>query len=95
MNYNTQIETDLLEEEITESKIQYCLIIHNDDYNTFDHVIESLIDVCKHETEQAIQCTYIIHYKGKCSVKIGSYKNLEPLCTALLDRGLTAIIEEI
>jgi len=69
------------------------LIVYNDDFNTFDFVIESLIKVCKHEVEQATQCTYLIHYKGKCQVKRGEYKDLEPMCTALLDRGITAEIE--
>jgi ATP-dependent Clp protease adaptor protein ClpS len=68
------------------------LIVYNDDFNTFDFVIDSLIKVCKHEKIQAEQCTFIIHYKGKCIVKKGSYKELEPLCTALLERGLTAEI---
>src|SRR3989344_7670306 len=66
------------------------LIVYNDDFNTFDHVIESLIKVCKHDPIQAEQCTFLIHYKGKCSVKKGSYKSLEPMCTALLERGITA-----
>lgn len=69
------------------------LIVYNDDFNTFDHVIESLIKVCKHDAVQAEQCTYIIHYNGKCSVKKGSYEQLEPLCTGLLERGITAEIE--
>lgn len=69
------------------------LIVHNDDFNTFDHVIESLMKVCKHEKEQAEQCTYIIHFKGKCQVKRGEYEKLAPMCTALLDRGISAEIE--
>ena len=69
------------------------LIVFNDDVNTFDHVIDSLIKVCKHEVEQAEQCTYIIHYNGKCQVKRGEYEELEPLCVALLDRGISAEIQ--
>lgn len=69
------------------------LIVYNDDVNTFDHVIESLIKVCKHEVEQAEQCTWIIHFNGKCQVKRGEYEKLEPMCTALLDRGISAEIE--
>jgi ATP-dependent Clp protease adaptor protein ClpS len=72
---------------------QQDLIVYNDDVNTFDHVIESLIKVCKHEVEQAEQCTWLIHYKGKCSVKRGDYETLSLLCTALLDRGISAEIE--
>jgi len=83
-----------LETELTELLVdQRDLIIYNDDYNTFDHVIESLMKVCKHEKEQAEQCTYIIHFKGKCQVKRGEFEKLEPLCTALLDRGISAEIE--
>lgn len=69
------------------------LIVYNDDFNTFDHVIDSLIKVCKHDPIQAEQCTFLIHYKGKCLVKKGSYEALEPMCTALLERGITAEIE--
>ena len=69
------------------------LVIYNDEVNTFDFVIESLITVCKHERMQAEQCTFIIHYNGKCSVKDGEFSGLRPMCEALLDRGLTATIE--
>ena len=69
------------------------LILHNDEVNTFDFVIESLIEVCKHTTEQAEQCTYLVHYKGKCDVKSGSFDFLRPMRTALVDRGLNATIE--
>jgi ATP-dependent Clp protease adaptor protein ClpS len=68
------------------------IILYNDDVNSFDFVIISLIKVCKHDAIQAEQCTYLVHYKGKCSVKKGSYEELEPMCTALLERGLTAEI---
>lgn len=79
-----------LEEKIVADKQ---IILYNDDFNTFDFVIESLIKVCKHDSVQAEQCTYLVHYKGKCSVKKGSYEVLEPICTALLERNLTAEIE--
>lgn len=69
------------------------IVVYNDDFNTFDHVIDSLIKVCKHDPIQAEQCTFLIHHKGKCSVKKGSYEKLEPMCTALLERGITAEIE--
>ena len=69
------------------------LVVYNDDVNTFDHVIESLIKVCKHQVVQAEQCTWIIHNNGKCQVKHGSFEKLEPMCTALLDRGISAEIE--
>lgn len=68
------------------------IILYDDDVNTFEFVINSLIVVCKHDALQAEQCTYLVHYKGKCSVKRGTYEELEPMCTALLERGLTAEI---
>ena len=86
-------DSDLLE-QLEESEVSdKQIIVYNDDFNTFEFVIESLIKVCKHEALQAEQCTYLIHHKGKCSVKKGSAEELEPMCTALLDRGLTAEIE--
>lgn len=69
------------------------LVVYNDDVNTFDFVIDSLIEVCNHERTQAEQCTFLIHYKGKCSVKDGNFSGLRPMCEALLDRGLSATIE--
>ena len=69
------------------------LVVHNDDFNTFDYVIETLVKVCGHEKIQAEQCAYIIHHKGKCQVKRGELKELVLMCTALLDKGLTAEIE--
>ncbi|MFA5620683.1 MAG: ATP-dependent Clp protease adaptor ClpS [Weeksellaceae bacterium] len=68
------------------------IVLHNDDVNTFDFVIASLIEVCQHTPEQAEQCTWLVHFKGKCEVKTGSFDFLEPMCTALLERGLSAEI---
>lgn len=68
------------------------LIIHNDDFNTFEFVIETLIDVCGHDQIQAEQCTYLIHYTGKCGVKTGTKIELRPMYTELVNRGLTAEI---
>lgn len=70
----------------------HVLVLHNDDYNTFDHVIESLVKVCQHEVIQAEQCAWIVHNNGKCSVKKGYFEKLKPMCEALLDRGLSAEI---
>jgi ATP-dependent Clp protease adaptor protein ClpS len=83
-------ELDLDLKEIL--KDQKEIVLYNDDYHTFDFVIESLVKVCQHNLTQAEQCTYIVHYKGKCSVKKGEYEKLKPMCSALLDRGLTAEI---
>ena len=69
------------------------LVIYNDEVNTFDYVIDSLIKICNHNRLQAEQCTLLIHYKGKCSVKDGDFRGLRPMCEALLERGLTATIE--
>lgn len=68
------------------------ILLFNDDVNTFDFVIDSLIEVCDHSPEQAEQCTYLVHYKGKCAVKTGEYEELKPRCTQLLERGLSAEI---
>jgi ATP-dependent Clp protease adaptor protein ClpS len=68
------------------------LIVFNDDYNTFEHVISTLIKVCKHSAEQAEQCTIIIHYKGKCAVKTGSFNELKPMRNAICDKGIAAEI---
>jgi len=90
MNTRPQIDYDeevlLLEEEAELRN----LVVYNDDFNTFDHVIKTLMDVCGHQAEQAEQCTLLIHYKGKCAVKTGTYEELEPMCTAIHDRGISA-----
>mgnify|MGYP001291152260 FL=1 len=69
------------------------IILYNDDVNTFDHVINTLISVCDHTMEQAEQCSLIVHYKGKCSVKTGAYSDLKLMCSKLLHAGLSAEIE--
>ena len=85
-----QSETDvLLAPEAAELN---ALIVWNDDINTFDHVIEALIEVCEQSPEQAEQCAMIIHYKGKYAVKKGEFEALRPQCEALIDRGINATI---
>ena len=88
---------ELLEElnikTVKKAEALKALILYNDDVNTFDFVTDSLIEVCEHDLLQAEQCTYLVHYTGKCVVKNGTYKKLKPLCEALLERGLTAKIE--
>lgn len=88
------VETDVLEEvdQKTDVEKNRCLVVYNDDVNTFDHVINSLVKVCNHELVQAEQCTWIVHYNGKCAVKEGEFKKLRPLRQALNERGLTAKI---
>ncbi len=68
------------------------LVVFNDDVNTFDHVIETLIRVCKHSPEQAEQCTLLIHYTGKCAVKSGTFEFLKPMQEAICDAGIDARI---
>ncbi|ALO14348.1 MAG TPA: ATP-dependent Clp protease adaptor ClpS [Salinivirga sp.] len=69
------------------------LLLYNDDVNTFDFVIKSLVEVCNHNNEQAEQCAYITHYKGKCDIKTGSMELLKPMKNILIDRGLSVTIE--
>lgn len=68
------------------------IIVYNDDVNTFDHVIDTLIRVCEHTPEQAEQCSLIVHYNGKCTVKTGPLKKLKPQCLQLLEAGISAEI---
>jgi len=69
------------------------IILYNDDFNTFDFVIETLMELCKHDLEQAEQCALIVHHKGKCEVKSGSYTELKPICAEMSIRNLTEEIE--
>lgn len=84
-----QFEVELLEEVDIENK----LIVHNDEVNTFDWVIETLIEVCNHSWEQAEQCAYLIHTKGKYAVKKGSFQLLKPMKDAIAERGIGVTIE--
>ncbi|GAB1308945.1 ATP-dependent Clp protease adaptor ClpS [Urechidicola sp. KH5] len=83
-----QEDVDVLEDETR----KYEIILHNDDVHTFDFVIDALMNVCEHTLIQAEQCTILVHYKGKCSVKTGEYDFLKPRCSKLLDLGLSAEI---
>jgi len=97
MKYNCEVEVEVLEQVVEEKKEEIVdqkeLIVLNDDYNTFDHVINTLVKVCKHTAEQAEQCTMIIHYKGRCSVKRGTFEELKPQKDAIADAGIGAIIK--
>lgn len=77
---------DTLEQHLNE------IVLYNDDVNTFDHVIDTLISVCDHTPEQAEQCSILVHYKGQCTVKTGEFDELKPRCTMLLEAGLSAEI---
>lgn len=70
------------------------LVLWNDDVHTFDYVIKALVDICRHTVEQAEQCAILVHCHGKCAIKHGSYSELLPMHTALLDKQLTSEIQE-
>ena len=86
------IEEEVLVADEIDSHEGRDLIVYNDDFNTFDHVIQTLIKVCQHDVHQAEQCTYLIHYKGKCSVKKGHYDRLRPMREGIIDAGIKAAI---
>ena len=81
-------QVEVLEDVLKQNEI----VLYNDDVNTFDHVIDTLIYACDHLPEQAEQCAIIVHYKGKCTVKTGQYEELKPRCSMLLEAGLSAEI---
>ena len=79
------------ENDVHNSKERF-LVLYNDDYHTFDYVIEALMKICDHDLPQAEQCTLLIHYKGKCDVKKGIFSYLRPLKNALIQKDLKATI---
>ena len=91
VSYQEEELVELLEDQNTEEGKG--LVVINDDFNTFDHVISTLIKVCKHNKIQAEQCTHLIHFKGKCRVKEGSYDDLKPMKDGMTDAGIKAVIE--
>ena len=91
-NQTKEIE-DIIVDDVISSGEQAQLIVLNDDYNTFDWVIECFIEILQHTSEQAEQSAWIIHTKGRASVKLGVFEVLKPFREALVDRGLNAIIE--
>jgi len=86
------VELEELEDVVTQKEREKSLVLYNDDVNTFDHVIDSLVSICKHSAEQAEQCSYLVHYKGKCAVKHGSLEALKPMKSALQECKLTVKI---
>lgn len=82
-------------ETLTTTESYYSLVVWNDEVNTFDWVIETLVEVCGHSPEQAEQCAILIDAKGKYNVKEGSYDYLKPKCDAITDRGIGATVEAI
>jgi len=92
MDYSHQEELLIEELEAVETVDEMDLVVFNDDVNTFEHVINTLIRVCKHTPEQAEQCTLLIHHKGKCSVKNGTFDFLKPMRQAICEVGIDARI---
>jgi ATP-dependent Clp protease adaptor protein ClpS len=86
---NEQFDTDVLEE----LDKMFSLVVWNDEVNTFEWVIKTLVDVCGHSEEQAEQCAMIIHTQGKYAVKHGRYEELKPQCDAITERGIGATVE--
>lgn len=91
----TETEEDILVEELIDSHYGYQLIVYNDDHNTFDWVIRCFMEVCHHTFEQSEQLSLMIHFKGKANVKNGTFKKLKIMKDALIDRGLSAVIEQV
>ena len=89
----TQTDEDI--DTLTSSEEPCSLIVWNDEVNSFEWVIETLVEVCGHSWEQAEQCAYIIHFQGKYAVKKGNYEDLKPQCDAITDRGIGATIEMV
>ena len=89
-SYQEQVVTEVL--EVIDVADVKDLIVFNDDFNTFEHVIDTLIRVCRHTPEQAEQCTWLIHHKGKCTVKSGAYEELNPMREAICEAGIDAKI---
>ncbi len=83
------------EELLLETDKLFHLVVWNDEVNTFEWVIETLVAVCNLSYEQAEQCAYIIHFRGKYAVKEGEYTTLKPMCDAITERGIGATVEEL
>jgi ATP-dependent Clp protease adaptor protein ClpS len=91
--HKMQEQEDILVDQLTSDGLQSQIVVLNDDYNTFEWVIECFVEILHHANEQAEQLALIIHTKGRASVKVGGIEQLKPLKDALVDRGLNAIIE--
>ena len=90
-----ELEEIQIAEEITDTGNTSELIVYNDDFNTFDWVIECFVQVCKHSFTQAEQLSMIVHFKGKATVKTGDIDTLKPMKDSLIERGLSAAIESL
>ena len=92
---NTLEEERAIEEVISDTMKQAQLVVYNDDFNTFDWVIQCFMEVCNHTFEQSEQLSLIVHYKGKAVVKTGKVEKLKPMKDALVERGLSAVIDQV
>ncbi len=95
VSYKEQLETLIEEDVLLDTSLEKTcqLIVWNDEVNTFEWVIETLVDICGHSPEQPEQCALIIHSHGKYALKYGSYDILKPLCDAITERGINATVE--
>jgi ATP-dependent Clp protease adaptor protein ClpS len=91
--YDPKISPSEDDDILVEESANNYLIVWNDEVNTFEWVIETLIEICGHQREQAEQCAMLIHTKGKYAVKNGSYEILKPQCDAITERLINATIE--
>lgn len=92
-SYNPALEPDEDLDTLTMEEHHYSLVVWNDEVNTFEWVIETLVDICSHSQEQAEQCAFLIHNKGKYAVKNGAYETLKPQCDAITERAIGATLE--
>ena len=90
-----ELEEILVEDEVTSTGVEAQLIVYNDDFNTFDWVIKCFMEILKHSSEQAEQLSLMVHFKGKATVKTAPKNVLKPLKDGLIDRGLSAVIENL
>jgi ATP-dependent Clp protease adaptor protein ClpS len=94
MNNSTIVAPDIEQDISTSKKNNPAIVVYNDDYNSFQWVILSFIEILGHNLTQAEQCVMIIHNNGKCRVKTGDFDTLKPLKDGLVDRGISAVIEQ-
>lgn len=96
MKENQEILNPIQKDETVQNTLRVSnrhLVLYNDDVNSFDYVINCLVEVCDHDIVQAEQCAFITHFKGRCDIKKGDYKSLKPMKQNLVDKGLRVTID--
>lgn len=93
MAQKIHIKPEKRNEKELENAEAHFLVLYNDDFNTFEFVIKSLMEICDHSAVQAEQCATITHFKGRCEIKNGLKNHLQPMQVALIKRNLKALIE--